>query len=208
MHATASTNHPQTVAALHHQFACILPVVERHARVAFRHVKCPCRRDDLVAEAVALSWKWFVRLCQVGKDASTFPTTLAGYAARAVRCGRRLCRKESVRDALSPSAQCRHGFVTQTLPEVETGVDGNEVIDALRDNTVTPPCQQAAFRHDFPLWLSRLTRRDRLLALDLMKGERTLEAAGKHRISPARVSQLRRHFRRDWLHFCGELPVS
>jgi hypothetical protein len=203
----ANTSRPQIDASLHHAFAAILPVVERHAKVVFRHLKCRSRRDDAVAECVALAWKWFVRLCQRGKDAAAFPTTLACFAARAVRSGRRLCGQERAKDALSPLAQCRHNFVTQAIPEVESGVEGNEVIDALMDNTVTPPCQQAMFRHDFPLWLRRLTRRDRRLAVDLMKGERTLDAASKHRISPARVSQLRRHFCRDWLLFCGGLPV-
>lgn len=83
-----------------------------------------------------------------------------------------------------------------------------EATEALRDNSVTPPCEQAIFRIDFPRWLRTLGRRDRRLALDLMRGERTLEAASKRRISPARVSQLRRNFCRDWQVFCGELPVA
>src|SRR5262249_9751384 len=170
-----------------HHSASSLPVVQRHARIAFRHLKCRCRREDAVAECVALSWRWVLRLRELGKDATTFPTTLASYAARAVRSGRRLCGQERARDALSPLAQGRHGFLVQALPGCESGVDDNEVIDALRDNTVTPPPDQAAFRHDFPLWLSSLRQRDRFLAEDLMLGERTLDAACKHRISPARV---------------------
>ena len=37
-----------------------------------------------------------------------------------------------------------------------------------------------------------------------MLGERTLDVANKHGLSPARVSQLRREFMEDWTHFCGD----
>jgi hypothetical protein len=36
-----------------------------------------------------------------------------------------------------------------------------------------------------------------------MRGERTLDVAGRHGLSPARVSQLRREFHDDWARFCG-----
>src|SRR5439155_446265 len=81
-------------------------------------------------------------------DPADFPVAFGRRVASHVRCGRRLCRADSARDALSPVAQCRHNFVTQALPEVESGVEDNRAIDALRDNTRTPPPEQAAFRID------------------------------------------------------------
>ena len=50
----------------------------------------------------------------------------------------------------------------------------------------------AAFRVDFPRWLKSLSGRDRRLAEQLMIGARTLDTAHRFRMSPARVSQLRR----------------
>ena len=47
--------------ALHQGFLAILPRVELHARVFFRHLKCPHRKEDAVQEVVAISWKWFLR---------------------------------------------------------------------------------------------------------------------------------------------------
>jgi hypothetical protein len=38
-----------------------------------------------------------------------------------------------------------------------------------------------------------------------MVGERTLDVADKHGISPARISQLRREFKDDWTRFCGDM---
>jgi hypothetical protein len=185
--------------------ASVLPKVLSHGRVYFRHLRCPHQMADAVAEMVALAWAWHRRLAERGKDSTRFPTAIATFAARAVRSGRRACGQECGRDALSPSAQRRHGFLVSALPEVSTLSD-NPLAEALHDNTKTPPDDQCAFRLDFPAW--RLTRaeRDRRIIDDLMSGERTLDVSGRHGLSPGRVSQLRREFLLDWRRFCGELP--
>ncbi|MFO0877575.1 MAG: hypothetical protein U0840_09385 [Gemmataceae bacterium] len=85
---------------LQHAFLVILPTIEQHARARFRHVRCPHRREDCEAEAVALAWKWCVCLAQRGKDATAFPSTLAVLAARAVSSGRRVCGQESDHDRI------------------------------------------------------------------------------------------------------------
>jgi len=184
-------------AAWQQQFASILPVVERHARIAFRGTRCRCRREDAVAECVALSWKWFLRLRETGKDAGAFPTTLAAFAARAVRCGRRLCGQEPAKDALSCRAQRIHNFIAR-----------NEAVDALADDLRTPPGDLAIFRIDFAGWLGTLGRRKRLIVLDLVLGERTKDLAVKHKVSPGRISQIRRELLGDWHRFHGEAMVG
>jgi hypothetical protein len=108
------------LAHLHAAFLAILPCIELHGHVYFRHVRCPHRRADCVAEMVALCWKWYLRLVERGKDPAQFPTTLATYAARHVRSGHRLCGPEKGKDALSPLAQTRHNFVVEKLPDVST----------------------------------------------------------------------------------------
>ena len=188
-------------AGLHARFLSILPRIVTHGRVYFRHLR-RADQEEAVQEMVALSWKWFVRLAGRGKDATRFPSALATYA---VRSGRRACGQEKGRDALSPSAQRRHGFLVSALPEV-SALSDNPLSEALADNTRTPPDEQCAFRLDFPAW--RLTRaeRDRRIIDELMAGERTLDVAGRHGLSPGRVSQLRREFLLDWRRYCDEPP--
>lgn len=41
-----------TLAAVHAAFLSILPRIATHARVYFRHVTCPAKKADRVAEAV------------------------------------------------------------------------------------------------------------------------------------------------------------
>ena len=60
---------------------------------------------------------------------------------------------------------------------------------------------------DFPAWLTKLGRRERSLAQRLLAGERTRDAARHFKVSPARVSQLRRALESSWLAFHHE-PCS
>jgi hypothetical protein len=184
-------------------FLSILPRIEKHGRIYFRHLRCPETKADAVGEMVALSWRWFVRLAQRGKDATQFPSVLATFAARAVRSGRRLCGKEKAKDVLSPEAQRRHGFVVTKLPDVST-LHGSPLDEALRDNTRSEVPEQVAFRLDFPAWRLTRTDRDRRVIDDMMAGEGTMALADRYGLSPARVSQLRREFHADWQTFCGE----
>src|SRR4051812_37515536 len=61
-------------------FLQIMPRIQTHAEVYFRYLRCPGKRDDAIAEVVAVAWKWYLRLCEQGKDASEFVSTLATLA--------------------------------------------------------------------------------------------------------------------------------
>src|SRR5690349_3985594 len=106
---TPSPSSDPLVTELHLGFQLILPRLELHGRIFFRHVKCPHRRADAVQEMVALAWKWYLRLAERGKDVSDFVAAFITFAARAVKSGRRLCGQEKAKDVLSPVAQRRHG---------------------------------------------------------------------------------------------------
>ena len=96
------------------RFLVLLPRVELHGRVYFRHLKCAESRREAVAEMVALCWRWFVRLHERGKDPETFVSALASFAARAVKSGRRVCggvilgmqRRNTARRASPPAWTC------------------------------------------------------------------------------------------------------
>jgi hypothetical protein len=195
----ALTHHAQSLSAMHASFLAIAPRIERHGRVYFRGLKDADKREEAIQEMIALSWKWSVRLAERGKDVTQFPSAIAGYAARAVRSGRRLCGQEKTQDALSPLAQRRRGFAVGPLPE-ESRL-GNVFDEALHDNTQTPPDEQAAFRMDFPRWLSGQGERNGRIAFDLMLGERTSAVARRYALSPSRVSQMRTQFRDGWRRF-------
>ncbi len=184
-------------------FLAIQATVERHARFAFRGMRDVHRHEDCVQETLCLCWLWTCRLWKQGKDARDFPTTLATFATRHVRSGRTFVGKKRLTgDALSPLAQAMHAFGTQTLPSGEAPA-ATSWQAALLDNTQSPPDEQAAFRIDFPAFLGVLSDRDRRIAQDMMMGETTRELSGRYRVSPARISQLRREFHAGWHALTG-----
>lgn len=184
-------------ARLHQRFLTILPKIETHARISFRNIVCPEKRADRMAETVALCWKWFARLAEKGKDATQFPTALAGFAVRAVRSGRRVCGQLKPKDVLSERAQQLNGFVVTKLPDFST-LGENPYSEALADNTVSPVPDQVAFRIDFPAWMQCLNRREQRLVSAMAQNHRTLDLSRKFRLSPGRISQLRREFACSW----------
>jgi hypothetical protein len=205
-----------SLAALHQHFLAILPRIETHAQICFRYLHCPGKREDAVAEVIALAWKWFLRLVEQGKDIDEFVTTVADFAVRHVRAGRRLCGQEPWKDVLSFSAQQRNGFRVEPLPQstrrcwdsVHSAPHGQDHMNAfeerLRDNTQSPVADQAAFRIDFPVWLMQLGPRNREIAQDMTCDLRTGELAAKYGTTAGRISQLRRELHLDWRRFHGE----
>lgn len=201
---------------LHTEFLAILPRIERHARIRFRDVACADRREEFVAESVALAWAGYRALVRKGKDVTQFVSALAGYAARAARCGRRVAGMDRARDVLSPVARRRHGFTVASLPsssrtaheELYGTPSGQRELDAfeerLADNTVTPVPEQASFRIDFRAWRLSRSDRDRRLVDALMRGERTRDIARAFGLTPSRVSQKRRAFYEDWTRYCAD----
>lgn len=185
--------------------ARILPVIERHARVSLRHLR-PEARDEATQEARALAWKYFLRLSARGRDATAFSTVFAEFAVRHVRAGRSINGQQRARDAMSRIAQQRHEFTVGKLPDYST-LTSNPLEQALIDDHITPPPDAAAFRCDFPTWLSTHSERDRAMVTDLGRGETTGNVAQKFRCSAGRISQKRREFADSWQRFHGGMAA-
>jgi hypothetical protein len=197
---------PAPASELHARFLAILPRIEQHARIYFRHIRCPTQKEEVLAEVRGLVWKWFVRLVRRGKDVDAFVSTIASYATRAVGSGRRVCGQEKAKDAMSSFAQRKHGFAIGTLLEAASLSD-NPLAEALQDNTVSSVPEQVAFRLDFPAWRRTRSDRDRRIIDRMIVGERTATLARLFGVSAARVSQMRREFHDDWHAYCGE-PIA
>jgi DNA-directed RNA polymerase specialized sigma24 family protein len=186
-------------------FLAQLPRFEAHARFAFRRLGCPHARADRVAETLALAWRHFAALSKRGKKPAHFVTTLALRCSQAVKAGRRLAGSETGTDVLSPVARVRHGLSVARLPDRDRERKCHPLpgalADALADNTRSAVPEQAAFRVDFPRLRASLRRRDRRVVDALAGGERTADVARRFKISPGRVSQLRREFEWGWWAF-------
>ena len=214
--SSAPRSQSPSIEGLHTVFLTLLPRILLHGEVVFRHTKCTHQKEEFLCEMLALTWKWLLRLRELGKNPLEFPGVLADFAARAVKAGRRLCGKHKGKDVLNPLAQRRHDFVVERLPvstcrshesrySVPLGQQAQDALEErLKDNSITPPPDAVAFKLDFACWLQTLTDRDRSIIGDMILDERTLDLARKFGVSAGRISQLRRQYRQDWRHFCGE----
>ena len=208
----------QCQSEIHADFMPLKAIVERHARIAFRHLAA-ADRDEATSEALAATYASFVRLKIRGRDpAKDFPTRLAICGVWHVQRGRHIGGHTNAKDVMCWKAQRRHNFRVHSLTganrrhlcerRVQSQGQPDTFEEILQENMRSSPADQAAFRVDFPIWLATRGQRDRERIHDLILGERTTDIAKKYRISLGRVSQKRRQLHRAWEKFHDEQPVD
>ncbi len=185
----------------HEQFLVMLPLINRLAKQAFRNQHTE-RRNDLVQEVVAKSFVAYARLVELGKQSIAYATPLANFAIRQVLGGRRAGCRQRRNDVMSDCPTAPRTLQLAAIIDDESG----ELREVLCEDHRAGPAETAAARIDITNWLQSLPRRNRQIARALGNGESTQDVASRFRVSPARVSQLRREFERSWCVRQGELP--
>lgn len=171
----------------------------------FHHLRAD-PREDAIQEAIALACVSYQRLVYQGKLEALRASTLAEYAVRRVRGGRRVGGRQNSRDVLCSSAYRAQGFEVRSLTPSRADQDvwKARLIECRR----TLPFHMAAFRIDLDQWLASFSRRHRRIITTLPSGERTAAVAAQFRLTAGRVSQLRRQYEHDWRVFQGEAVGS
>ena len=200
----ATSPSPET---LHHQFVDhILPAVELHAAVQFRHLKGQ-DRDEAVQETTAVAWQLYVQAVEGGKDPASFPTYIAAFAVKRVRSGR-LLAGTSARDVLAPTTQRRNGFEVHSLDDESCDPDAGWKAAVALDSRNFTPADAVSFRLDFDRWLNGLSSRDRAIGERLAVGDRPGLVAMKFKLSPPIISKLRRKLAQSWERFQNAVPAG
>jgi hypothetical protein len=172
----------------------MLPAIRRHLRVVFRRLD-PEARAEAVQEGVCNAMIAYVRLHERGKLEKAYPSPLAKYAARQVWDGRKVGGSLNVKDVSSGYCQRLKHVVLERLDKWDRDEGWLEIV--IEDRSATP-ADVARVRLDFAAWLKTLPRRDRKVALELARGDRTGEVARKYDLSEGRISQLRRELHLSW----------
>lgn len=180
----------------------VLPAIQAIARVRFSSLPS-VEQEEALAEVTATAILTFVRLLRRGKDPAVFVGRLAKFAVLRVLTGRLAGSPDNSLDAMSRLARQRHGHQLEGL-DTESRLDGADWESALVENSRITPADLAASRIDFREWLRRMKHRRRQIAETLAAGYRTEEVAELFRLSPGRVSQLRREFETSWRQFQRE----
>jgi hypothetical protein len=184
--------------ALCRSFLRCLPQIMSVASFAFRKYP-PAEREEKIAESIAWTWVFFVRVRRRGKNPGEFPTALAKFAVKYVLSGRLLGQSRNSKELYTTlSSSNRVGLVSLDELEPRTRTPWKAI---LVESRAFSPADAAAARIDVNAWLNSLSRRDRRLAERLATGERTGHVARAFGLSAARISQLRDEFRRSWEKF-------
>lgn len=201
-----SVSRPRRMASpWHERFLAMLPTIQEQARFAFRRLD-PEAREDAIQETIANALVAFVRLVQREKLDIAYPTALTRFAVAQIHDGRRVGNRLNVRDVLSPYAQQEKDIRVERLDRFDE--KDNEWVEAVVEDHRTPIPEQVMFRCDFPIWLESLPRRNRRIALALAIGHTTGQVAKRFRVSPGRISQLRREMQRSWQEFQGDMLAA
>ena len=176
--------------AWHPVFLEMLPAIQRHARISFRHLYAEAR-EDLVQEVIANSLVAFLRLFSLGKAELAYPSVLARYGVAQARDGRRVGGHLNANDVLSHYAQQRKSIQVEWID------------DMMPEDRSATPAEVATARIDIAAWLETLTARNREIAALLAVGESTAETAKRFGLSSGRISQVRGELCGSWEVFQG-----
>jgi hypothetical protein len=201
MIARAKNCHTKKAPSWHDGFLAMLPAIRHQAKFALRSLPAQTR-EEAFAEVLAHAVVAYERLHQQGRAELAYPTPLVRFGVAQYHAGRRVGNRMSGRDVLSEYARRKHKFVVERLDQYSDHAGTwREIL--IEDRSVTP-AELACVRLDVTRWLQTLAPRDRRLAETLAMGESTGKAAKKFRISPGRISQMRRQLCMDWKAFQGE----
>ena len=203
--AKQSTRPELTVKHQRHFATAMLPTIQRIARQSFSHLDQEAKQEA-VAEVVAVAFIMYVSLVRDGREAVAYATVLAEFSLRRVRSGRLAATAQNIRDVSSLFCQLNKGITVEQLDRSDR--DSGQWLEVLVEDKTAGPAEIAASRIDVGDWMAALPKRDRRIAETLSIGETTGNAARKFRVSPGRVSQLRRELKDSWEQFVGEAPVA
>ena len=188
----------------HAAFEAMLPVIETHAKVAFRHLD-PDAREEAVQETVCNACRAYARLVELGKAAVAFPSALARFGVSQTREGRKVGGKLNCLDISSDYCQQKKNLLVERLDHYDS--EEQAWAEILVEDRHVGPAETAIVRIDFATWLQLLPRRLRKIATFLAGGETTTAAAKRFCVSQGRISQIRKELFLAWHRFQGEEPA-
>lgn len=190
--------------AWHADFEVMIPVIQTHAKIAFRHLNYEAR-EEAIQEVVCNACQAFARLVELGKTDVAFPSALARYGVSQTREGRKVGNKLNCRDVLSDYCRLKKDILVERLDRYDS--EEEAWAEILTEDKHAGPAETAIVRIDFSTWMQLLPRRLRKVALFLSTGETTTAAAKRFRVSPGRISQIRRELLLAWQRFQGDQPA-
>ncbi len=187
----------------HDDYLAVMPRVSYMARRRFYYLPRE-QREDAVAEAIAAGFMAYLSMKRRGRLKLIGTVGFARNAVRHVVAGRHVGSSQAGGDVMSELGRRRHGSSIQSF-DAEPGNStegGGWLHEAVADKQTSIP-EQVAIRVDGGRWLASLKIRDRWMIEELAAGEMGVKVAKRFGISPARLSQLRKEWAKEWKSCVG-----
>ena len=190
--------------AWHEGFLAMMPAIQRHAKIAFRHLGADAR-EEMIQAVVCNCCRAYARLAELNKTDLAYPSVLARFGVAQTKEGRRVGAKLNCRDILSSYCQRKKKLTVERLDQYDS--EEECWAEAIVEDHTAGPADTAATRIDFSAWLQILPRRLRKIATFLASGQTTSAASRRFRLSAGRISQIRRELFKAWHAFQGDEPA-
>ena len=190
--------------AWHAAFEAMIPIIEKHAKISFRHLN-PDAREEAIQETICNACQAYFRLVEQSKTEVAHASVLASFGVAQTREGRKVGSSLNVCDVSSDYCQKRKNIVVKRLDHYD--LDEQSWGEVLVEDRHAGPADIAIVRIDFAAWLTTLKPRIRKIATFLSRGETTTAASKKFRLSQGRVSQIRRQLYDAWHRFQSDEPT-
>jgi len=171
------------------QFLAMLPAIETHAKIAFRHLD-PENRAEMVQEVTCNACCAFTRLVELGKADLAYAGVLARFGVAQAKDGRKVCGRLNCNDVLSPYCQVRKKISVERLDKYDSTEDQWQEI--LIEDRRCGPFDIVRTKLDFAAWLRSLPTKLRRIAKTLASGGQPLASAppSEWRFLPRRGRQI------------------
>lgn len=192
------------------QFLLLLPGILRSVRYGTRELSSE-QREEACQEVIVQAFLGFLRLCQRGLPEKGFASSLAGFALKRYRSGRRVSHHSSTsiwNEEYDHRQTCRNSARLRAQRNSDVRFCRQPWKESLPVDGRTPVIDQVCFRLDFKCWYASLSPVRRQVVDQLSLGDTPADVATKLKVSRARVSQIRRELQRDWERFNEESPSS
>jgi hypothetical protein len=167
------------------------------AHAKFRHLD-PERREDAVAEVLAMALVWAHAAARRGTLHRLTPFWAVVFAARQWRTGRR-CAGSSSTCVLSDAARIKHGLTIISLEALDEDADDDILVkfkESLADRDAEDPFEVVRRAADYPAIfemkeMSPKARRTFAFLAETKSEGRQLVLAAELKVSPGRITQLK-----------------
>lgn len=190
------------------QFCDVVHNMRAWGRSYFRWVPCRADRDDIIADAIALTWQGWRRLWLAGRPLPLSPLVIFAKRIKTAARGYSVDPRKPLRDPFCLGSRIAERLSLRYMGDDSHRPEGCVPWDHLDPKGETDPAELAALRIDWSEFVASLPGRVRLALRLRSKGWSLGRLSRKLGLSKGWLCSLLGDALREWLTFSGSARQS